>query len=110
MSVIGSVLLVLSILNFTELRNQKFFSTFSVLGLPILIIGLSQISAARSSRKTAAKFVKCLDCGTINKNGSMLCEKCGKPIRMFCPHCGVQLDGGSSFCNACGHNLQIDID
>lgn len=110
MSVIAAVLLALGIVFIMEFKNQMFPPCLIVVGFIVLVIGLSLLIDACLSRKESAKFVRCIDCGTVNKNGRKLCEKCGKPLRTFCTRCGAELNGGN-FCNACGHTSQFkDVD
>lgn len=106
---VAAAMLTFGVLFYT-VWDKFVLATFLVgFGIGFSFIGISLIADANTKRKTAAKFVKCLDCGTVNKNGRELCENCGKPLRTFCQKCGREIGGGNNFCTTCGHKSQFDL-
>lgn len=56
----------------------------------------------------------CTNCGTINKENSAFCRRCGHSLPRkdndikdyaFCKYCGHQNNGNSVFCQKCGRNI-----
>ncbi len=46
--------------------------------------------------------VKCLGCGTENREGAAFCDECGTSLQAACPSCGAANRPGAKFCDACG--------
>jgi len=59
--------------------------------------------------------MKCSQCGTENKDGSVFCKECGSRLTaeaapagpVFCPNCGKKFENGEAFCDECGTNLDV---
>ena len=110
MSIIGIALFAFGIVNLVLDPFLTFTTVLLPIGWVVFMVGVSYLSTARTRKKTAAKFVMCLGCGTINKNGRRLCKECEKPLRMFCTHCGEELNYCSTYCNKCGRTSQFELD
>lgn len=108
LAIVGVTLLAVGIAFIVKLIYMEAASTLILVGFALTVIGPGQVSKARKRRKTATKFVKCLECSAINANGSKICKKCGKPIRTFCPHCAAELHEGDYFCKECGRAPQFE--
>ncbi len=62
--------------------------------------------------------MRCSQCGTENKEGSVFCKECGSKLTaasapagpVFCPNCGKKFENGEMFCDECGTNLDVQAD
>ena len=51
----------------------------------------------------------CTSCGSIIREGSRFCQKCGTPFSEACPQCGAQVSG-TKFCPECGMAVESGFD
>ena len=51
--------------------------------------------------------MRCLGCGTENRDRAMFCAECGGALFLACPQCGAELPAGSQFCDSCGKPLGV---
>jgi class 3 adenylate cyclase/tetratricopeptide (TPR) repeat protein len=49
--------------------------------------------------------MRCLSCGTENREGRKFCAECGSPLAAACPACGAANEPGERFCGECGSPL-----
>jgi class 3 adenylate cyclase len=49
--------------------------------------------------------MRCIGCGTDNREGRKFCAQCGQPLKLACPSCGEQNEPGEKFCGDCGATL-----
>ncbi len=52
--------------------------------------------------------MRCIACGTENREGSRFCDSCGTPLASACPSCGEANRSDASFCSSCGARLSAD--
>src|SRR5262245_14059272 len=52
--------------------------------------------------------MRCVGCGTENKEGRRFCSKCGEPLPVPCASCAFVNDPGDEFCGACGRPLELE--
>jgi class 3 adenylate cyclase/tetratricopeptide (TPR) repeat protein len=49
--------------------------------------------------------MKCLKCGSDNREGVKFCEECGAKLELECPDCKAKLPLDKNFCGECGCDL-----
>lgn len=49
--------------------------------------------------------MRCIKCGTDNREGRRFCAQCGQPLKLGCPACGAHNEPGERFCGDCGAAL-----
>jgi class 3 adenylate cyclase/tetratricopeptide (TPR) repeat protein len=49
--------------------------------------------------------MRCLKCGSDNREGRKFCTSCGTPLLASCPKCGAPIQAGEKFCGECGTAL-----
>src|SRR3984893_8396674 len=49
--------------------------------------------------------MRCIKCGTDNREGRRFCAQCGQPLKLRCPACGAHNEPGERFCGDCGAAL-----
>jgi class 3 adenylate cyclase/tetratricopeptide (TPR) repeat protein len=49
--------------------------------------------------------MKCLKCGSDNREGAKFCLHCGERLEQSCPQCGRNLLLTAKFCDECGYDL-----
>src|SRR5262245_21049085 len=54
--------------------------------------------------------MRCLVCGTENREGRRFCSQCGAPLRVRCPRCEAINEPDDRFCGQCGNPLSGGAD
>ena len=49
--------------------------------------------------------MRCVKCGSDNRDGRKFCSKCGVALERQCPRCGASNEPGDDFCGECGTAL-----
>ncbi|MFQ5953607.1 MAG: AAA family ATPase [Kiloniellales bacterium] len=52
--------------------------------------------------------MRCISCGSENREGVQFCENCGAKMERACPACGTVVSPEARFCGACGHRIAQD--
>src|SRR5216683_4790397 len=49
--------------------------------------------------------MRCIKCGSENREGAKFCNECATPFAAKCPQCGATNPPGAKFCDECSGSL-----
>jgi hypothetical protein len=52
--------------------------------------------------------MRCLKCGSDNREGRRFCRSCGSKLGAVCPKCGAANESDENFCGDCGAVLRTE--